>query len=329
MNSPNPIKVIIDTDGGIDDATCLWWALTDPRIDLIGVTTVEGAVSASVAARNVHDILSAAGRSHIPIGVGHEQRFGPVPSLPSTDFIHGKDGLGNTTRRDASAPPVFNDASELLRRLCADQPVEVTIVSVGPLTNLGHTIARDPEWPSCVRALVAMAGSARAGGNALPAAEFNIAADPVAAATVVSASWREPPLMIGLDVTHAATLSDAEFALLAQHRTLAARFLDAPLRFYRTFGSTFTAPDCPCHDLLAVMAVSAPDLITEAPVLPLAIDTTQGPGWGATIVDFRAPAFARVRGAQHARAAGFHDWRIALQVDVQKFRQMVRGMLST
>jgi purine nucleosidase len=327
MQPSNPIQVIIDTDGGIDDAAGLWWALTDPALDLIGVTTVDGAVPAGVAARNVYRILSAAGRNDIPIGVGLERRLGPVPALPATDFIHGRDGLGNTVPDDATAVPRSDDACELLQRLCAERPGLVTVICLGPLTNIAHAIERNRHWSGSVRELVVMGGSARAAGNALPAAEFNIACDPVAAATVVAASWNQPPLMIGLDATHAATLSDAEFELLAQHRTSAARFLDAPLRFYRTHGSTFTRPDCPCHDLFAVIAASAPDLITEAPLLPISIDTAQGPAWGATIVDFRAPIFARLRG-HYERPSGFHDWRVALQVDVQKFRRKVRTMLS-
>ena len=128
-------------------------------------------------------------------------------------------------------------------------------------------------------------------------------ADPVAVtdelgvATVVAGAWKTPPLMVGLDVTHAATLTDSEFALLGEHRSPAATFLDAPLRFYRRFGSTFTGNECPCHDLLAAMAVAEPSLLTRAPELPLAIDTAQGPAWGATVVDFRQIAFAKLEGA--------------------------------
>jgi purine nucleosidase len=321
--------VIIDTDGGVDDAAGLWWALTDPGIELIGVTSVAGMISAPAAAANVLRILAAAGRTEIPVAVGADARVGPAPAMRPADFIHGADGLGNTHRPPASGVRVLDaTAIELLDALCRQRHGEVSLVSLGPLTNLANAIAQFPDWPQSVRQLIAMAGSATAGGNALPAAEANVAHDPVAAARVVAARWRQPPLMIGLDVTHAATLTDREFALLAERRTPAAAFLDEPLHFYREFGSTFTAPDCPCHDLLAVMAVTDEELITDAPLLPLAIDTSGGPAWGATVVDFRAPFFERLFGAAQQRPEGFFPWRIALRTNVARFRSQVRRMFG-
>lgn len=318
-------RVIIDTDGGIDDAAALWWAVTDPRIDLIGVTTVDGVVSAQRAASNVERLVAAAGRAVIPVGVGSGDRLGPVPELRSTDFIHGADGLGNTTPAEEDhVHEARYEAVELLHRLCAQSPGAVSVVSIGPLTNLAHTIKRYPEWAGSVHELVAMGGSAAAGGNALPNGEFNVAADPVAASIVVRAPWRAPPLMVGLDVTHAATLSESEFELLRQRLTPAAAYLDAPLNFYRRFGAAFTTPDCPCHDLLAVMALVEPALISRMPVLPLAVDTAMGPAWASTVVDFRSPALARVTGTEPAIPRGFSDWRIAMNADQALFRRLVR-----
>jgi len=321
--------VIIDTDGGVDDAAGLWWALTDPRIELIGVTSVAGMIAAPAAAGNVLRILAAAGRTEIPVAVGADERVGPVPIMRSADFIHGADGLGNTHRPlPAGLRALDVPATELLYTLCKQRTGQVSVVSLGPLTNLANAIARFPDWSQSVQQLVAMAGSASAGGNALPAAEANVAHDPLAAAQVVAADWIRPPLMIGLDVTHAATFTDREFALLAERRTPAATFLDEPLRFYRTFGSTFTAPECPCHDLLAVMAAADGEIIADAPLLPLAIETRGGPSWGATVVDFRAPFFARLFGAEQRRPEGFYPWRIAMTANVARFRSHVRRMFG-
>ena len=317
-------RVIIDTDGGIDDAAALWWALTDPRIDLIGVTTVEGVVSAQRAARNVERLLAAAGRADIPVGVGSGGRLGPVPELRSTDFIHGADGLGNTTPAEEDhVYEVRYEAAELLHRLCAQSPGAVSIVSIGPLTNLARTIKRYPKWPASVREFIAMGGSAAAGGNALPNGEFNVAADPVAASIVVGAPWSSPPLMVGLDVTHAATLTEHEFALLRQRLTPAAAWLEAPLHFYRRHGAVFTTPDCPCHDLVAVMALVEPALITQMPVLPLAVDIAMGAAWASTVVDFRVPRLARIAGAGPLTPRGFSDWRIAMRTNPDLFRRAV------
>lgn len=324
-----PRRVIIDTDGGVDDAAALWWALTDPRLDLVGVTTVGGVVPAAEAAGNVLRILDAAGRRDIPVAVGADDRVGPAPPLRRADFIHGDDGLGNTRRPIPDGLlPASASAGDLLLRLVAETPGRTSIVSLGPLTNLAQTIAHDPTWAGRVQELVAMAGSARSGGNALPAGEANVAHDPTAAMRVVEAGWAQPPLMVGLDVTHRATLTDAEFALLAQHRTPAAAFLDAPLRFYRPYGSTFTTPHCPCHDLFAVLALAEPGLVLDAPVLPLAVDTGMGAAWGSTVADFRAIVFARTAGSEQERPMGFHPWRIALDADVPAFRAAVRRLFG-
>jgi purine nucleosidase len=319
---------VIDTDGGVDDAAAIWWALTDPEIDLLGVTTVRGVVDAREAAENVLLILDAAGRPDIPVAVGSDRRIGPAPVLRPATFIHGEDGLGNT--RNGKSPtgrPWSAGAVDFLSALLSHTD-EVTIVTLGPLTNIAM-LARDrAHLVGRVDELVVMGGVASGGGNAMPAGEANIVHDPDAAAAVVAAPWGKPPLMVGLDVTHRATLDDSDFVLLAEHRTPAAAFLDAPLRFYRTFGSTFTAPACPCHDLLAMLAVDQDDLITAAPVLPLAISTAPGPAWGATVVDFREPAFRKTRNGAQARPEGFHPWRIALDVDRSRFRRHVRSLFG-
>ena len=325
----NRRRLVIDTDGGVDDAAAIWWALTDPRIDLVAVTTVRGVVDARAAADNVLSILEVAGRRDVPVVVGTDARIGPSPSFRPATFIHGDDGLGNTRNiRVPALRPVSGDATAFLGDLLLDTE-DLSIVTIGPLSNLAALVRERPECVVRVRELIVMGGVASGGGNALPAGEANIAHDPEAAAIVVAAPWRQPPLLVGLDVTHRATLDEADFALLAEHRLPAAAFLDAPLRFYRTYGSTFTAPDCPCHDLLAVLALVELGLIRRAPVLPLAVVTTPGPAWGSTIVDFRAPAFARRgSGAEQTRPEGFSPWRIALGADRPRFRRCARHLFG-
>jgi purine nucleosidase len=275
-------------------------------------------------------VLAAAGRPDIPIARGAAGPVGPAPALRPATFIHGEDGLGNTSH--GQPPPAMTMAPEsapdLLRRLCAERCGEVSLVTIGPLSNVARALVEDPGFAPTVRELVIMGGSARAGGNALPAAEANIAHDPLAAARVAAAPWARPPLLVGLDVTREATLTDAHFALLAEHRSPAAEFLDGPLRFYRQFGSALTAPFTPCHDLLATMALAQPDLIHDAPVLPMAVDAAGGPAWGATVVDFRAPAVARLRGAEQDRPDGFGPWRIGLGVDVERFRSQAAALFG-
>jgi purine nucleosidase len=320
--------VIIDTDGGVDDAAALWWALTDPRLDVVAITVVWGNVSLEVATASVLRVLEAAGRTDVPVAVGLGDPIGPAPELRPATFIHGEDGLGDTFLPPPSTRAVDEPALELLARMVHERPGEIAIVPIGPLSNLGAIVTSDPSFAAAAGPLVVMGGSARKGGNALPAGEANVAHDPVAAQAVVTAAWTSPPLLVGLDVTHQATLSEAEFELLAEHRSPAAAFLDAPLRFYRRFGSTMTAPDCPCHDLLAVMALAEPEVIVDAPVLPMAVDCAGGPAWGATVVDFRAPFFATLDGADQNTPEGFAPWRIGLTADVDRFRARARTLFG-
>jgi purine nucleosidase len=323
-----PRPVVIDTDGGVDDAVALWWALTDPALDVVAITVVWGNVDVDLATASVLRVVHAAGRDEVPVAVGAPGPRLPAPDIRPATFIHGDDGLGNAAGPEAPLHASDEPAPALLERVVRERPGELTLVTLGPLTNIGAVVSNHPEFAPAVADLVVMGGVARRGGNALPFGEANIAHDPIAAQRTVVARWPNPPLLIGLDVTLAATLRSSEFELLAERRTDAAAFLDAPLRFYREFGSTFTAPDTPCHDLLTVLAASMPEIIDDAPVLPLAVDCGGDAAWGTTVVDFRAPFFERLEGSAQSAPDGFAPWRIALGVDVARFRRCVRALFG-
>jgi purine nucleosidase len=324
--SPERSRVIVDTDGGIDDAAALWYLLTHPQVDVVAITVVHGNVALEVAGASVCCVLDAAGRPDIPVALGAAEAMGPSPDMRPATFIHGDDGLGNTDRSPAPFAPVETPAGDLLRDVVLDAPGELTLLTLGPLTNIGHAVRADPRWAAAVRRVVVMGGAARGPGNAQPFAEANIAHDPVAAATVVDAAWPVPGLLVGLDVTNRATLTAAEFELLAERRNSAAAFMDAPHRFYRTFGGTFSPPgETPCHDLAAAMALVDPTLV-EAPVLPVAVDTTGGPAWGATVADLRQPFFERADPGATQSGGDHRRWHVALDVDVARFRAEVRRL---
>ena len=329
------IPILFDTDGGVDDCTALWYALTDPAVEVVAVTTVRGVVDATQAAANVAKVLHAAGRAEIPIAIGSDDPVGPVPAIASTEMIHGADGLGDCAIEDAPFGPGNEPADELIVRLSSERPGELTLVAVGPFTNVARAVRLDAELPARLAGLVAMGGVAHPPGNALPWGEFNMAFDPAASHAMVHAPWPQPPLMVGLDVTHQATFGDGEFVLLAEERTPAARFLRGPLEFYRRFERQAVPDrDCPAHDLLAVMAVVDPGLL-DAPVLPLTVDTGGSAAWGSSVVDLRAAtvdvAALPDELAQLAQAV-FYDgkarWRVALGVDVQGFRRRARRLFG-
>lgn len=321
-------KLIIDTDGGIDDAVAIWWAATSPDVEMVAITTVHGNVELAIATDNVCRVLHACAAPSVPVAAGWATAIGPVPDLRPADFIHGTDGLGNTFRPKAPFGTVDEHAVDLLLRVVAEQPGEIVVVPIGPLTNIAAAIEADPSWAAKVKRLVIMGGTVVSQGNALPIGEANITHDPTAADIVARANWSTPPLLVGLDVTHLATFTSDEVALVEQHNTAAGEFLDVPLAFYRQFGGTFCAPgEFPCHDALAVMAAVHPTMV-GGPVLPMAVQVMPGPALGATVVDRRAPFFAKVAGGAQALPEGFTSWQVGLEVDVAAFRAELRKMFG-
>ncbi len=312
-----PVPVVIDTDPGVDDAVALWWALTSPAFDVVAVTTVHGNVDVELAAANAARILHAAGRPDIPVAVGEAVPIGGAPVYDHPLWIHGGDGLGDIDLPPAPIAPVAEAATALLRRVVDERPGELAVITLGPLSNVARVLAGDPSWASRVARLVVLAGSVGVGGNATAAAEANVAHDPAAMAATILAGWAEPPLLIGLDATHEATLSAAEIALCGERRTPAAAFCDGPLRFYRNAIGGPTG-DIACHDLLAVLALEDAEMV-RTEVLPVSVDTAGGVAWGATVVDRRRAALP---------GPGFASWNVALHADVARYRAATRRLFG-
>lgn len=317
--------MIIDTDGGIDDAVAIWWALREPGVDVVGISTVWGNVDLDVATANVHRVLEAAGRAGIPVAAGVVKAIGPAPLLRRADFVHGTYGLGNTQRPEASAKTTIS-LEELWSGPGADADVLVTL---GPLSTVATAISAQ-YIPTTQLRLVIMGGTIASPGNALPVAEANIAHDPTAAAAVLAAPWAVPPLLVGLDVTHKATFGPTEIAILERRGNHAATWLADPLAFYRAGGSAFVAEgEMPCHDLLAVMAAALPGLV-GGPVVPLAVQCEPGPAWGMTVADRRSltRALNESNMSNQPTPPGYAPAQVGLDVDVEHFRAQVRTLFG-
>jgi purine nucleosidase len=332
------MRLVIDSDGGIDDAAAITWLCGRPDVELAAVTAVGGNVDVRHAARNLRVILESAGRPDVPVFIGADQTA-PAPHIPRPVFIHGEDGLGDVglpdPRRGADQDTPAVDV--LIREMNRGSAV----LTLGPLTNLAAVVAADPGAARASR-LTLMGGSARAQGNARPSAEANVAHDPIAAEVALSAAWSIPPVMVGLDVTHQATLREIEFAALAGRRTAAAAFLYGPLSFYRRHAGSLCAPgETPCHDLLAAMVAVRPDIL-GVEVLPVEVDTGGSAAWGQTVVDLRQlvwrrdvaavdavpaePAAGAGSGPDGNAAGTGAPVAVGLAVDVDFFRAAVREL---
>ena len=270
-----PLPVIIDTDPGIDDALALLLALRSPELDVRGIVTVYGNTTLSHATRNAHAIARWAA-SRVPVAAGADR---PIErELDVAIETHGPSGLGEAVVPDAA--PVEPNPAALLEALAA-QPEPVTLVTLGPLTNLAYALGRDPGLVRRqVVAHLAMAGALRAQGTATALSEFNVWCDPEAASAVLAA--RLPSRWVGLDVTRRLVMTSDDVEAL--HETPRRRWLRDALRQYVRFHRSYEGLDgCVVNDPLVIAELLRPGLIAYERVR-VAVDLGAGPTRGRTVL---------------------------------------------
>ena len=250
-------KIILDTDPGADDAMAILLALNSPELDVKALTVVAGNVVVEQGVKNALKLVSLAGRCEVPVARGASRPL--VQKLVTAEFFHGANGLGNV---ELSAPACAADprfAPDLILELIHQYPHEITLVPVGPLTNIALALRKDPSIVGLVKEVVLMGGSI-AGGNATAAAEANIYNDPEAARAVFEAGW--PLTMVGLNVTEKTLFTRADRNRLARSQGRENDFAVRVLDFLVDRASGLGAGGTPMHDPLAVGAVIDRSLIT-------------------------------------------------------------------
>ncbi|XP_020260328.1 uridine nucleosidase 1-like [Asparagus officinalis] len=223
-------KLIIDTDPGVDDSMTILMALQTPEVEVIGLTTVFGNCSTTDATRNALLLCEIAGFRDIPVAEGnHETLKGGKPR--SRAHLHGSDGMRNLFLPPPSGQKVESSASKFLVDKVSQHPGEVSVLALGPLTNLALAIKRDSSFASKVKKVVILGGSFFATGKVNPAAEANIYGDPEAADIVFTSG--ADIVVVGVNITTQVTLSDADLSELrnskGRHSKLACDMTD----FYR------------------------------------------------------------------------------------------------
>ena len=257
MPGATPQKIIIDTDPGIDDAMAVHQAFADPRLEVIGLTTIFGNVTATRATRNALHLAEMAGHPAVIAGGA------PVPLRrapePAADFVHGPEGFGSLPAPAPARSADPRSAARYLCESCAAAPREIIICAVGPLTNLAAALAHDPSIASHARRVVVMGGSAARHGNVTDCAEANIWNDPDAADLVFAADW--DVTMVGLDVTEKTLCNPQDFATLAARSPGIGGFLQAATEFYFDFHEAKLGERvCFMHDPSAILAITDPHL---------------------------------------------------------------------
>jgi inosine-uridine nucleoside N-ribohydrolase len=271
----SPTPILLDCDPGHDDAIALLLALASPELELLGVTSVSGNQTLEKTTANAIRVLEFAGRADIPVAAGADRPL--VRERFVASFVHGETGLDGPDLPPAQAQPVSRHAVDFLADKIREREGAVTLVPIGPLTNVALLLALHPDARP---ERIVLMGGAIAEGNVTPAAEFNIWADPEAAARVFGSGL--DVTMVGLDVTHRALFTSAHVGRLAGR---VGRMVAELLRFYGHFHKeVYNFDGSPIHDAVAVAHVIRADLVkTER--LNTEIDIESELCRGRTVVD--------------------------------------------
>ena len=283
----NARKVILDCDPGIDDALALMLALSLPGLAVVGITVVCGNVPVEKGVKNALKILELMNRTEIPVYAG-EARPLVRPYVDAMD-THGEDGLGEAGFPDPSVSCSSQDAvSFLADRLSAEE--ELSVIALGPMTNLARLLERSPEAFARIQELVSMGGTYKSHGNCSPVAEYNYWCDPDAAAKVYEAYASMPELsgkqihMIGLDVTRKIVLTPNLIEYMKRIHPVLGGKIEAITRFYLDFHwQQEGIIGCVINDPLAVAYFADRSLCSGFDAYT-AVET-EGISYGQTLVD--------------------------------------------
>ncbi len=299
----SPKRILIDTDPGIDDAAAILLALASPEIHVEGLSIVHGNCSVQQGVINALSILELAQAPSVPVVQGCELPLvQPALLAPET---HGERGLGYAELPAPSLQPLPQPACDFLIERTLGAPAEITIVAIGPLTNLALALRKEPLFASAVKEIIVMGGAIRHEGNTTPLAEFNTYVDPHAAYILFHSGI--PITLVPLDVTYQCILTEAHLQRIEQVPSPISVFLRQATRFYMEFHDEYQAIEgCVINDPLALALAFRPDFC-KYEELYVDVDISGGVCLGKTFADFY-----RMSG----KAA---NMRVALQVQAEAF----------
>ncbi len=277
-------SLIIDCDPGVDDAVALFLALGAPELDVLAVTTVAGNVGLDLTTRNARLIVERAGRGDIPVHAGCDRPLVRAP-VEAGEF-HGASGLGDWAVAEPARPPAPGHAVQALIDLVMARPEgSVDLAILGPMTNVALAMRLEPRLAGRLGRIAVMGGARSAGGNITASAEYNIFADPHAAAVVLGSGAEV--IVFGLDVTHAVLATPERIEMIratsGDAAAATADLLDFSARIERAAVGRAGAP---MHDPCPIAWLIRPELFELRPAR-IAVETTSPLTLGATAVEFR------------------------------------------
>lgn len=324
------LPVILDCDPGIDDALALALLLGRDDVELVGITTVAGNVAAATTTANALRLREFFQAPRVPVIAG---AIHPL-TRPNVfaEYVHGQDGLGGAPVPQATRGPDDGFGPDFIVEQLRARPGEITVIAVGPMTNLALALRREPRITEWAKKVVLMGGSWTR-GNITAAAEFNFYADPEAAAAVFNADWR--PVLVSLDLTLQARVTDSVMDRWRGYGPLSQHLLVPALANYfdnRSAAGTIAAPRShisaatgpAVHDAAAAAYVVAPELFTAMPALTR-VETRGDLTAGMSVVDFTAPADPTKRvhhSSKHANS------EVLTEIDVPGFWQLLESSFA-
>ncbi len=277
-----PKKVIFDTDPGTDDAMALMLALNSPELDVRAITVVPGNVTAVQGLENALRMVSLANRCDIPVAGGAQHPL--FQKLITAEFWHGKNGLANVELPASKCKVDSRFGPDLIIQMVHAAPHEITLVPVGPLTNIALAVEKDPSIVPLVKEVVLMGGSIT-GGNVNAAAEANIANDPEAAQIVFQAGWASLT-MVGLDVGDKTLLSQQHLDQLGSTHGPVNDFIYQVAKYLIDLSAKFGESGTPMYDPLAV-GVAIDSTLVKAPEMHVDVETRGEFTRGETVANRR------------------------------------------
>lgn len=283
-----PRKVIIDCDMGIDDAVALCMLLFDRRLDVLAVTAVEGCVTANQANNNLQAIVSEIDPERYP-RLGMAQPAEDAPAV-DTRYLYGDDGLGNANF-DASSRQHAMPADKLIVDLVRAHPGDVTLLCLGPMTNLARALRRDPTLAGSIDQIIATGGSLDGQGNVTPCAEFNLYFDPISAKEIFNS--RTTMTLVPLDVTRRVKFGLDMLEQLPSDATRTGYFLRQILpHAFRAYRQQLGQETITLNDAVGGLVLLEPDLFKSEQVA-CDVETNGELTRGVLVTDRRMPSESR------------------------------------
>jgi purine nucleosidase len=281
-----PVPVVLDCDPGVDDAMAILYGLRAREVDIVAIGTVWGNIDVDTATANTVRLLEIADRPDVPVAKGAGRPLiGVEPTF--SEVIHGPAGMGSAVLPPPAGTHTDEHAVAQMIRLARERPGELTLVAVGPLTNLGLALGIEPEIATLYKEVVVMGGAFLIPGNVTPVAEANIWHDPEAAQIVFQAPWQVT--IVPLDVTEHALLSQELVEKLRDRRTRVGKHVHEISDIYFTsYEARLGHRASPMHDALALGIAVDPALIQSAPVTRVDVELDGAHTRGMTVGDFRA-----------------------------------------